>query len=326
MRWALLALGILAIVGLTGMNVYSLYELRNNSLESEREAKMLQVTEFADRLRWRFIRTFSGLGGLNMENVDATFKTTGQFPPKARDVLQNASEHKLFSGIYYLPADSDICKHNKNTAQFLKFNPSENRFSSTKKETGVICDGLGMAKTRMKVIIEGYKYNNKVIFDSHRSMTFALVNLNKREVFGYLVMPFDQQYLAKDYLQKGLVEHFGNPEKTGVEVWLRDWTKDRIIARSEPGSEYKPEQVKFFKKFTDFFDDWQLEVAFTDNPAIAASNASLIKNLIVLFAAFVLLSGALVFMFITAQRERALAQRQAGFLANVTHELKTPWL
>jgi signal transduction histidine kinase len=34
--------------------------------------------------------------------------------------------------------------------------------------------------------------------------------------------------------------------------------------------------------------------------------------------------GALLFMFITAQRERELAQRQAGFLANVTHELKTP--
>ena len=34
--------------------------------------------------------------------------------------------------------------------------------------------------------------------------------------------------------------------------------------------------------------------------------------------------GALLFMFYTAQRERELAQRQAGFLANVTHELKTP--
>ena len=40
-------------------------------------------------------------------------------------------------------------------------------------------------------------------------------------------------------------------------------------------------------------------------------------------AVFVLL-GALMFIFINAQRERELAERQAGFLANITHELKTP--
>ena len=324
LRWALLGLGIIAIVGLTGMNVYSLYALRNNSIESENEAKKLQVTEFADQLRWRFILTFRGLGGLNMEEVEKTFASTVQFPPKATKILNKASEYQLFSGIYYLPANTSKCQQNKDNEEFLVFNSSQNRFISTQQSTSVLCDGLGMAKTRMKVLIDGYKYNNKVIFDTHRSMTFALVNLNKKEVFGYLVMPFDQQFLAEDYLQKELVEHFGNPEESGVEIWLRDWTKDRVIAKSNPGSEYQPEQVKFWKKFTDFFDDWQLEVAYTENPTIAASNASLIKNLIVLIAAFVLLSGALVFMFITAQRERALAQRQAGFLANVTHELKTP--
>ena len=40
-------------------------------------------------------------------------------------------------------------------------------------------------------------------------------------------------------------------------------------------------------------------------------------------AVFVLF-GALIFIFINAQRERELAERQAGFLANITHELKTP--
>lgn len=320
-----MGLGILAIVGLTGMNVYSLYALRNNSIESEKESKILQVSEFADRLRWRFMRTFEGLGNVNMEEADRIFNWTGQLSTSVKDVLQkNASSHDIFSGIYYLPANSQTCAQNKNTASFLKYNASQNKFIQSRESTDVICDGLGMAKTRMKVLIDGYKYNNKVIFDTHRSMTFALVNLKERNVFGYLIMPFDQQYLAEDYLQRGLVKHFGNSEESGVKIWLRDWTKDRIIAKSHPSSEHKGEKIDFFKKFTDFFDDWQLEVAFTENPTIAASNASLVKNLIVLIAAFLLLSGALVFMFITAQRERALAQRQAGFLANVTHELKTP--
>jgi len=324
LRWVLLGIGIVAILGLTGMNVYSLYALRNNAVESEKEAKKLQVTEFADQLRWKFIRSFSGLARLNMEHVQQEFQATGQFPRKARQALKRAGEYEIFQGIYYIPTHSEICKEKNNTSDFLEFDPEDSAFIESSGNANVICDGFSMAKTRMKVLIDGYKYSNKVIFDTHRSMSIALINLSEKKVFGYLVMPFDQQYLANEYLQPKLEEKFGNPEKSGVNVWIRDWTQNRIIAQSNTDIDYKPENIKFFKKFTDFFDDWQLEVSFTNNSAIAASNASFVKNLIVLIAAFILLSGALVFMFITAQRERALAERQAGFLANVTHELKTP--
>lgn len=322
MRWILLAAGIVAIIGLTGMNVYSLYQIRDNTVESFEEAKQLQITEFADRIRWNFIRPFTRLASLDLEMVDETFDRTGEFPKKAREVLEKASKDSIFSAIYFTPDNSNVCAEENPT--LLKFNPETSQFEESMDDSGIVCDGVGMARTRMKVLMEEYRYNNKVIFDTHRSMTLALINLNNREVFGYLTMPVNQQYLAESYLQPKLEEKFGNPEESGIAVWIRDWTQDDIIAQSNSEVEYNNREINLRQRFSDFFDDWRLEANFTEESAVAAGNASLIKNLVVLIAAFILLSGALVFMFITAQRERALAQRQAGFLANVTHELKTP--
>ena len=76
--------------------------------------------------------------------------------------------------------------------------------------------------------------------------------------------------------------------------------------------------------FSDSLDDWSIYATLLESPTIAASDASLTRNLIVLGVAVFVLFGALVFIFINAQRERELAERQAGFLANITHELKTP--
>src|SRR5699024_11494447 len=96
------------------------------------------------------------------------------------------------------------------------------------------------------------------------------------------------------------------------------------IASSHPQTPYNRNQIQFKQSFPNFFDNWKLEVTFTNTASIKASNASLTKNLFMLGGAFLILVGALVFMFTSAQKERALAERQAGFLANVTHELKTP--
>ena len=320
-RWILLAAGIVAILGLTGMNVYSLYALRNQTIDSQKENKKLQVTEFADKARNRFRVPFQGLGSKDIETLEETFNKTGQFPKEVETILNNAAADSIYAGIYFIPANTANCQDKE---LFLKYSLAENKFIEAAGDKEVICDGMGMARTRMKVLMEEYNYNNKIIFDTHRSMTIALVNLADSSVVGYLTMPTNIEYLTRNYLQPALEEKFGEQEDSGVTVWLRDWTKENTIASSDPSVPYNPQQVQFRQKFPDLFDDWTLAVAFTTDPIVAASNKSLFKNMIVLGAAFFLLMGALVFMFITAQRERELAERQAGFLANVTHELKTP--
>ncbi len=321
-RWILLAAGILAMIGLTGMNVYSLYALRNHAIDSEKENKKLQVTEFTDKVRRNFIDPFWGLGKVDMVNLANNFETTGTFPKEATEIFDKAARDSIFKALYFIPSSSDICK--SETPDFLKYDSTSKTFKRSRGDKELICDGMGMARTRMRVLLEEYNFNNKVIFDTHRSMTIALVNVDDRTIIGYLTMPINQPHLTDNVLKPMLEKEFGPKQNSGMVVWLRDWTKDKIITKSDSSEEYDRDRVQFRQQFPDYFDDWYLAVAFTENKAVAATNASLIKNFIVLGLAFSLLLGALIFMFITAQREQMLAQRQASFLANVTHELKTP--
>lgn len=320
LRWILLAAGVIAILGLTGMNVYSLYALRENTAESDRENKKLQIAEFTDKIRYRFYEKLYGLGSTDIKRLEQYFARTGQFTDEVTVLLNKAASDSIYNGIYFVPTDSDICESD---TPIYKYQNS-NRFIRTSTYPAVVCDGMGMARTQMKALINEYQPNNKILFDSHRSITIALTPSSEQTIFGYLVMPFNQDYLRNQYLQKKVVEKFGNKEKSGMVVWLRDWTNNNIIASSDTNLAYNREKIQFEQNFPDFFDYWKMEVSFTNTPTIAASNASFYKNIIVLGAAMLLLLGALVFMFISAQKERALAERQAGFLANVTHELKTP--
>ncbi|MGD8748069.1 MAG: HAMP domain-containing sensor histidine kinase [Balneolaceae bacterium] len=321
LRWFLLATGVIAILGLTGMNVYSLYALKKNTLESTQENKKLQIAEFTDKIRYRFFESLFGLGSSDIKRLEKNFNATGQFNSQVNALLDKAAKDSIYDAIYFIPSDSDVCHEHAN---ILKYDASSHRFQKTPQYSEVVCDGMGIARTQMKSLINQYKYNNKIIFDSHRSITIVLVTPSNHSIFGYLTMPINQNFLRNRYLPRKLADRFGHPENSGMNVWLRDWTSNQIIASSNPTAKYDRKKIQYEQNFPDFFDYWKLEVSFTETPTVAASNASLFKNLVVLGAAMILLLGALVFMFISAQKERALAERQAGFLANVTHELKTP--
>lgn len=320
LRWILLAAGVIAILGLTGMNVYSLYALHEHTLESSRENKKLQIAEFTDKIRYRFFKKFIGLGSADINRLQEEYNKSGQFTPEVTSLLNKAAGDSIYDNIFFIPSGSDACQQQE---PILQYNSDQN-FEPTTDYSSVVCDGMGIARTQIKSLLADYQYNNKVIFDSHRSITIALINPSEREVFGYITMPFNQDFLRNSYLPKILAQKFGSEQHPGMNVWLRDWTNNEIIASSNPNTTYDRQQIQFEQNFPDFFDYWKAEVSFTDESTIAASNASLIKNFIVLGAAMLLLLGALVFMFISAQKERALAERQADFLANVTHELKTP--
>lgn len=321
LRWVLLAAGVFAILGLTGMNVYSLYALHENTLESDRKNKKLQIAEFSDKLRYRFYKPFYGLGSIDIGRLKSHFEKNGQLTDNVQKLLKQSSSDAIYTDIYFIPSDSDVCQ---NQGPILKYHAGKNKLLPDSTYPDAVCDGMGIARTQVQSLVTDYRYNNKIIFDAHRSISIALVNSSENSIFGYLTMPFNQHFLTEYYLPKKLIEKFGNPNESGMKVWLRDWTNNRILASSDTSSIYQRDKIQFEQKFPDFFDYWKLEVAFTDTPTVAASKASLVKNLIVLVAAVLLLLGALVFMFISARQERALAQRQAGFLANVTHELKTP--
>jgi len=321
LRWILLAAGVIAILGITGMNVYSLYALHENAIESDRENKKLQIAEFTDKIRYRFFKQFYGLSSTDIKRLQDHFQETGQFTKDITKLLNKAATDSMYKNIYFIPSGSDACQQRD---PILEYEPTDDQFRPDANYTDVVCDGMGIARTQMKSLISDYRYNNKVIFDSHRSLTIVLVNPSAHSIFGYLIMPFNQDFLRNSFLPRKLAEKFGTPEQSGLNVWLRDWTNNEIIASSDTSLTYDREKIQFEQNFPDFFDYWKMEVAFTNKSTVATSNASLVKNLVILGAAMLLLLGALVFLFISAQKERALAERQTDFLANVTHELKTP--
>lgn len=324
LRWFFFGIGIIAVVALTGMNIYSLYALRESTIDSAKETNKTHLEEFTEQVRYRFYRQFWEINKLDMEQLELSWEASGNFPESFKTVLSDAVDDSLFSDIHYIPSGRNGCRDDDKP--IYKYNASADLFTIAVDVPNIVCDGVGISKSSIKAMLSDYRWNNSVTFDAHRSMTLALIDLNDRTVVGHLNFIIDRDYLIEGFLKPKIVEQFAPTDQTGFVVWLRDWMQNEILASSDETFEYDRDayQIDIRQRFPDMLDNWSLHASFLESPAVAASNASLTRNLIVLGIAVFVLSGALMFMFINAQRERELAQRQAGFLANITHELKTP--
>ncbi|MGF1669163.1 MAG: sensor histidine kinase [Balneolaceae bacterium] len=322
MRLIFFAIGVIAVIALTGMNVYSLYALRESTIESVKESHRSDLEDFSSQVRYRFYRPFWGLSKLDMDYLQLYWVSHDQFPKRFRKVLEEAGEDSLYSDIYFTLDEMDGCQ---NPAEPVYVFDLETTMMKVADEVpAVVCDGFRLSKTNIKTHKGDFTSNNKVTFDNHHSMSLALINLTDMKVIGHLNFVIDDHFLVQNYLKKTMTDKYGPDNGSGLVVWLRDWRDDRILLSTNPEEEYSREKITIKQRFPDLFESWVLFASFTESPTIAASNASLYRNLIVLGFAVLFLSGAFVYMFVTAQRERELAKRQAGFLANVTHELKTP--
>jgi len=321
-RWIFLALGLTAVIGLTVMNVYSLYALHDNKVQSSVEKQKRQLMEYTNQVRSRFRYPVRTLWQLDMEEVKASLTSPSNVHEDLIVIIEQASRDSLFSDIYLSTPECTPCERHGDT--IWHYHQEFGRFAATTEYDQLVSDGLGITRTRMNALVQDYQWNTRVIFDTHNSMTVALINSSSREVVAYLLFVIDQDFLVNSYMGPKLAETFGTGEETGIIVWLHDWTRNEVLSTTAPEVAYSYQNVDFIQNFPDLLNNWNLKTAFTANPDIAASRASLTRNLFVLAGAMLLLIGAFVFMFFTAQRERSLAQRQALFLANVTHELKTP--
>jgi signal transduction histidine kinase len=323
-RWFFLGIGIVAVLALTTLNIYSLYALRQTTIESAKDNKKNQLEEFTYQVRDRFSSPFTSIVKLNTEQLQETWNTSGNFPNRYNEVLSDALKDSLFTDIYFIPTNQGAC--HRDSDPVYKFDPESRVFVIENEVPQIVCDGFSLAISRTQVALNEYKWNNRVTFDAHRSMTLSLINLKEKAVVGHINLLIDRDYMVNSFFETELQKQFGPTDKSGIVVWLRDWMQDEILTSSDNRYAYNRDiyDIDFRQRFPNLLDNWILQATFLESPTVAASNASLTRNLIVLGFAVFALFGALVFMFINAQRERELAQRQAGFLANITHELKTP--
>ncbi len=321
-RWMFLALGLAAVIGLTVMNVYSLHALHENEVQNSVEKQKRQLLEYTNQVRSRFRYPVRSLWQLDMEELGASLVSPSDVSKDLLLIIDETIRDGLFSDIYLSTPDCTPC--DRHGDPIWHYQKEIGKFATTTSYNRLVSDGLAITRTRMSALVQDYRWSTRVIFETHNSMTVTLINPDSREVVAYLLFVIDQDYLVTSYLGPKLAETFGTGEEAGIIVWLHDWTKNEVLATTAPEVTYSYQKVDFIQNFPDLLNNWNLKATFTANPAIAASRASLNRNLFVLGAAMLLLTGAFIFMFFTAQRERSLAQRQALFLANVTHELKTP--
>lgn len=323
LRWFFLGIGILAVIALTGLNVYSLYALRESTIESAKENRKIQLEEFTDAIRHRFYYPFRGISKLDMSDLQDSWTKDRNFPIYFREVLADAIDDSLFSDIYYTPDERIGCWNPDQPV--YKFNRESSSFLVEENIPKEVCDGFGISKTRINTVsLQNYRWNNKAEFDAHRSMTLALIDLKDHSVVGHINFLINKEYLLNKVMKPKLAMKIGTPEESGIVVWLRDWMQDEILLCSDDSYKYDHGKIDIRKRFPDLLDNWVLYASFLESPSVAATKASVNRNFVLLGVAVFILFGALIFMFINAQREREFARRQAGFLANVTHELKTP--
>lgn len=324
-RWALLGIGLIAIIALTGMNVYSLYDIRDRMVDGEEERQLALLEELVREVRYEIYDPFNGLGSLELEPTEKTIASDGKFPPQVQEKIVTAAKSPLFDGIYYTPAGSDPCLEN---SKVYSYDYDTQYMLYTDNFPSKICDGVGLARTKAQIELNSFEYrwNTNTEFDAHRTMNISFVNLNENRIIGYLSASLNKDYIVNDLIAPKLIEYFDPKINPGTVLWLHDWANNEVLATNNPAINYDREIVDARRGFIwgNMFENWNIKIAFLENPVGIIYNSTLLKNLFVLGVAVLFLMGALLFMFYTAQRERNLSQRQAGFLANVTHELKTP--
>lgn len=322
LRWVLLMLGLIAIIALTGMNVFSLYDIRERVTESESERQLKKAEEITMLVQGEIYEPFSKL--LNIDNQEeASLEDDGELSNTLERIFTELADNSYTSSIYYTPADKDPCETG---TPIFYFDQTQRRMETTAEYSSLVCDGVGLIRSATRIQINNFdlRWRSMIEFDAHRSMNIGLINLTENRVIGYFTFILNQEAIVDELIAPLINQYFGGEENEGTVVWLHDHRKDVVLASNNPSIDFSVDLVDNRVRFPRFFGDWIIKVAFLNPPITSAYQETFRKNIIVLGFAVLFLLGSLLFMFYTAQKERELSMRQAGFLANVTHELKTP--
>jgi signal transduction histidine kinase len=316
----LLGLGIVSILGLTLMNVYSLWQLHQYNLDASEDIKRTQLRQVRMQVNDRLYRDVTDLWQMDMGIVEEYLLENGKLPDTIMRVITAVGNDSLFKRVYYTDRVTPVCESG---SSMMAFNPKTNQLDWVSGFPSYICDGLELVRTKTKTLLTGdYRWYTKTELDGNRTMNIALVNTAKQTVVGYLSLDIDSKWLLDNVVTDILVSEFGAQSESGITVWVRDWLRDEIVATNNVSVPYDPSIIDIRERFT--FENWGFQALVNESPTVHAAMSQFIGNILFLSVAVILLLTSVFFMFRTASRERELSMRQAGFLANVTHELKTP--
>lgn len=315
-------LGLVAIIALTGMNVFSLYDIRERVTESESERQLKKAEEITTLVQNEIYQPFNKL--LNIDNqAETSLEDTGNLSEALEKIFTDLADNPYTSSIYYTPADLDPCEPG---TSIYYFDQRSKNMETTNNYSTLVCDGVGLIRSATRIQINNFdlRWRSMIEFDAHRTMNIGFINLAENRVIGYFTFILNQDAIVNKLIAPLIYDYFGGIDNDGTVVWLHDHRRDLVLASNNSSVDFSVDLVDNRVRFPRFFGDWIIKVAFLNPPLTSAYQETFRKNIIVLGFAVLFLLGSLLFMFYTAQKERELSMRQAGFLANVTHELKTP--
>ena len=179
LRWGLFSfLSLSAILILTAMNVYTLYEVRDTLIEGEQKKQIALLDEIALNVRRTIYRPYRGFNTLELEPIKGSLEQNGQFPEQIREKLVQVAESPVFNGVYYTPADIDPCIEG---SRIYELDRGSTLLSLTDNYPQILCDGVGLVRTKARIELNNfdYRWNTNTEFDAHRSMNIGFINLHE---------------------------------------------------------------------------------------------------------------------------------------------------
>lgn len=302
------------------MNIHYVDQVKETNSEIIIEKEREQIRLFTSQVRDRFIQVPRALWKVDNELINSSIKKTGLPPADVLSLLAEISKDSLYSGIFFSASDKTPCEQGNGV---WEFDPKSGKFVWTTLFPDMVCDGMSIARTRMKVLLDDYKWNTKTTFDTHRSMNIAMVYPGDKKIMGYLILLINTDFLVNRYLTQELNQFFAK-NNNEFAIWVHDWVRNRVLIATQPNLELERDKIQISDRFPGLFDNWSI-LAMVNKPIsqeIIENQTT--KNLIILALSVSLLLTSLGFIVYSAQKEQEISTLQSEFLSNVTHELKTP--
>jgi signal transduction histidine kinase len=323
LRWIFFAIALSALLGITYMNIQYVDKVRDANKESVVDKKREQVREFASQVRAKFITVPRAIWNIDVDVIKNSIQKTGVPPKEISTLMAQVLEDSVYSSVYFTPSGSNPCE-SEQSPMYL-FDRGKVEFVRTKEFPDLICDGLNLVKTRLKVLLDDYRWNTKTTFDTHRSMNIAIMYPQDRSVIGYLMIVINTDYVLNTFLKNDMERFFGSrTEENDVTVWINDWVKEKRLLSNNPDVEFDLKKIQITERFPGFLDNWDILALVHTPQSQAFAEYETTKNMIILGLSVTLLLVSLVFIVYSAQKEQEITKRQSEFLSNVTHEFKTP--
>ena len=323
LRWIFFAIALSALLGITYMNIQYVDKVRDANKESVVDKKREQVREFASQVRAKFITVPRAIWNIDVDVIKNSIQKTGVPPKEISALMAQVLEDSVYSSVYFTPSGSNPCE-SEQSPMYL-FDRDKVEFVRTNEFPDLICDGLNLVKTRLKVLLDDYRWNTKTTFDTHRSMNIAIMYPQDRSVIGYLMIVINTDYVLNTFLKNDMERFFGSrTEENDVTVWINDWVKEKRLLSNNPDVEFDLKKIQITERFPGFLDNWDILALVHTPQSQAFAEYETTKNMIILGLSVTLLLVSLVFIVYSAQKEQEITKRQSEFLSNVTHEFKTP--